>query len=115
MDLVPLLSDASKTMQVPLPPRSPVVHSFEFTLLTLHLPVTVAPFTGSPLASCTVISTVADQVFPLLNTVPSRLPTWIGVDGAFTATVVEAWLFAPLSSVKSWLFADILLVDRFGG
>ena len=46
-NLVPLLSDGTNTMQVPWPPRPPVMHWLAFRLLTLHLPVTVAPFTGS--------------------------------------------------------------------
>ena len=61
------------------------------------------------MASCTVISTVADQVVPLLDGMPSRSPTWIKVDGAFTATVVEAWSLDAFSSAKSWLAVSVCL------
>src|SRR5881392_575576 len=101
-------SDGKVTMHVPLPPRSPVVQVVEFVPSWLQCPTTVAPFSRLILA-CTVISTVADHLFPLLDVTASRSPTCMvfGPGGAFTMTFVEAWLLAGLSSVRSWLPASV--------
>src|SRR5439155_3856371 len=58
---------------------------------------------------CTVITTVADQVFPLRDVVASRFPMWITFEDEPTLTVAEAWLLAALSSGKAWLPVSVWL------
>src|SRR5438270_1982053 len=103
------LSDGNSTMHVPLPPRSPVVQVLEFVPSWLQCPTTVAPFSRLWFSSCTVISTVADHLFPLVDVMASRSPMCMvfGPAGAFTMTFLEAWLLAGLSSVRSWLPASV--------
>src|SRR5438270_5637639 len=67
-------SDGNSTMHVPLPPRSPVVQVLEFVPSWLQCPTTVAPFSRLWFSSCTVISTVADHLFPLVDVMASRSP-----------------------------------------
>src|SRR5687767_15025281 len=86
-------------MQVPLPPRSPLVQVLEFNPGGVQLPTTVAPLSGLCAASCTSISTIADQLVPSLLRIAVRLPTCIAVLCGFTDTTVDAWLFAAFSSV----------------
>src|ERR1051325_8223756 len=90
-------------MQVPLPPRSPEVQVSEFSPPRFQVPTTVAPLSGLCAAAWTVISTVAAQVVPSFEGKASRSPMWMLTEGASTEDVVEAWLFAALSSVTLWL------------
>src|ERR1041384_1783591 len=94
-------------MQVPLPPRSPEVQVLELSPPRFQAPTTVAPLSGLCAASCTVISTVADQVVPSFEGKASRSPMWMFTEGASTEDVVEAWLFAALSSVRLWLAVSV--------
>src|ERR1041384_1051691 len=94
-------------MQVPLPPRSPEVQVSEFSPPRFQVPTTVAPLSGLCAASWTVISTVADQVVPSFEGKASRSPMWMLTEGASTEDVVEAWLFAALSSVTLWLAVSV--------
>src|SRR5438094_169330 len=103
------------TLQVPV---GPVTHPTS-GLDPFQRPRTLAPFTRLCRESCTVIFTVADQLFPLLVATPSRLPTWrfggftvMAVNArstgcGFTVTVVERWLLALLSSAKVWVATSV--------
>src|ERR1041384_4337473 len=55
-------------------PAAPVTHPTS-GLAPFHRPRTLAPLTRLCRESCTVITTVAVHLFPLLVATPSRLPT----------------------------------------
>src|SRR5712691_1646932 len=83
-------------VHVPFPPDSPLTH--EPVLEPPQLPCTSTPFTRLCLQSCTVTTTLAVQVVPLLTALPVRLPTW--TLGAFTVMPIAPELLLELLSAS---------------